>query len=263
MINTAIAGLLRRDRMLVAAALFAVIVLSWIYLLTGAGMSMHEMDGMLMPMRMEPWTLNYAALVFAMWAIMMAAMMLPSAAPIILLFGTIERRRQKDDLTTVSFALGYVVIWVLFSVAATALQFGAEQVALMSPMMQMTSIALAGAMLILAGLYQWTPFKQSCLRRCRSPLDFIVSEWREGRAGALVMGLRHGGFCLGCCWALMLLLFVGGVMNLVWIAGLSIFVLIEKLAPAGHWIGRAAGIGLIAWGGAVLFGLLPASLEML
>lgn len=255
-INTAIEGLLRRDRILVAAALLVVIALSWTYLLTGAGMGMHEMDGMLMPMRTEPWTLNYAVLVFAMWAIMMAAMMLPSAAPIILLFGTIERRRQKDDLTTASFALGYVVIWALFSVAATALQFGAEQAAVLSPMMQMTSIALAGAMLILAGLYQWTPFKQSCLRRCRSPLDFIVSEWREGKAGALVMGLRHGGFCLGCCWALMLLLFVGGVMNLVWIAGLAIFVLIEKLAPAGYWIGRAAGIGLIAWGGAVLFGLM-------
>jgi predicted metal-binding membrane protein len=122
-------------------------------------------------------------------------------------------------------------------------------------MMEMTSIALAGGVLIAAGLYQWTPLKQACLRRCRSPLEFIVNEWREGTRGAVAMGLRHGGYCLGCCWLLMLLLFVGGIMNLAWIAGLALFVLIEKVAPLGHWIGRAAGAGLIAWGGATLMTL--------
>ena len=119
-------------------------------------------------------------------------------------------------------------------------------------MMEMTSTVLAGALLIAAGLYQWSSLKQACLRRCRSPLEFVMTQWREGVRGAFVMGLRHGAYCLGCCWLLMLLLFVGGVMNLSWIAGLALFVLIEKTAPAGHWIGRAAGAGLIAWGGVTL-----------
>jgi predicted metal-binding membrane protein len=252
-VTTAIEMILRRDRILVAAGLLAVVVLSWAYLWAGAGMSMHEMDGMLMPMRMEPWTFRYAVIVFGMWLVMMAAMMLPSAAPMILLYGTISRRRKASgELGTTSFVLGYAVIWGLFSIAAVALQFAMEEAALLSSMMEMTSVALAGIVLIAAGLYQWTPLKQACLRRCRSPLDFIMTEWREGSAGAFIMGLRHGGYCLGCCWLLMLLLFVGGVMNLAWIAALAIFVLIEKLAPAGHWIGRVAGVGLIVWGGATL-----------
>jgi predicted metal-binding membrane protein len=153
---------------------------------------------------------------------------------------------------TGAFVLGYVVVWGVFSLVAGALQFGLDQAALLSPMMETTSIALAGSVLIAAGLYQWTPLKQACLRQCRSPLEFIVTQWRDGVRGAFAMGLRHGGYCLGCCWLLMLLLFVGGVMNLVWIAGLALFVLVEKLAPAGHWTGRAAGAGLVGWGFATL-----------
>ena len=118
--------------------------------------------------------------------------------------------------------------------------------------MQTTSIALAGGTLIAAGIYQFTPLKQSCLRRCRSPLEFVMTHWREGSAGAFIMGTQHGMFCLGCCWVLMLLLFVGGVMNIAWIAGLTVFVLIEKIAPAGYWLGRCAGIVLIGWGAVVL-----------
>jgi predicted metal-binding membrane protein len=258
LISSILESALRRDRVIVVIALLAVIALSWAYLLTGAGMSMHEMDGMLMPVRMEPWTPRYGAIVFAMWAVMMAAMMLPSAAPMILLYGSIARRRQATgDFSTASgkFASGYAVVWTMFSLAAANLQFGLEQAALVSPMMEITSIALAGAVLIAAGLYQWTPLKQACLRRCRSPLEFIMTEWREGTRGAVVMGLRHGGYCLGCCWLLMLLLFVGGIMNLAWIAGLALFVLIEKVAPLGHWIGRAAGAGLVVWGGATLMTL--------
>ena len=250
-----IAGALRRDRLLIVFGLTAVIVASWGYLLSGAGMSMHEMNGMLMPLRNEPWTAGYAALVFGMWAVMMAAMMLPSAAPMILLYGTIARaRRARGDLTVGSgvFVAGYVLVWAAFALVAVGLQFGAEKAAVLSPMMEMTSTVLAGALLIAAGLYQWSSLKQACLRRCRSPLEFIMTQWREGVRGALVMGLKHGAYCLGCCWLLMLLLFVGGVMNLSWIAGLALFVLIEKTAPAGHWIGRAAGAGLIAWGGVTL-----------
>ena len=127
-------------------------------------------------------------------------------------------------------------------------------------MMDLGSRGIAAALLVAAGLYQWTPFKQSCLRRCRSPLDFVMAYWREGAWGSFLMGMRHGGFCLGCCWLIMLLLFVGGVMNLAWVAGLALFVLVEKLAPAGHWIGRAAGVALVAWGALSLL-LLPGAAE--
>jgi len=250
-----IEGMLRRDRVLVVCALLAVIVLSWGYLLAGAGIGMHEMDGMLMPMRIGPWTLGYAGIMLVMWAVMMAAMMLPSAAPMILFYGSIARRRKEKGDTTAAtgmFALGYAGVWTLFSLTAIALQFGLEQASLLSPMMETTSIAFAGTVLLAAGVYQWTPLKQACLQQCRSPLEFVMTQWREGKRGAFVMGLQHGGYCLGCCWVLMLLLFVGGVMNLTWIAGLAVFVLVEKLAPAGHWIGRVAGAGLIAWGIATL-----------
>lgn len=255
---SALERVLRHDRMVVVIALAAVIAIAWGYLLLGAGMDMHEMDGMSMPMRMGPWTFGYALLVFVMWAVMMAAMMLPSAAPMILLYGTIVRRRQRDDsLSLPLFVSGYLVVWVAFSAAATLLQFGLERLALVSAMMQMTSALVAGLVLVGAGIYQWTPLKQACLRRCRSPLDFIMTEWREGGTGAFFMGMRHGAFCLGCCWLLMLLLFVGGVMNLLWIAALAFFVAIEKLAPAGHWIGRVAGVALVVWGGATLAALAP------
>jgi predicted metal-binding membrane protein len=251
---------LRRDRLLVVSCLLLVIVLSWGYLISGAGM-MHEMGDMLMPMSMGPWTPAHAALVLAMWAVMMAAMMLPSAAPTILLYATIARRRAERGGpagAAGAFALGYLCVWAAFSVAATVLQFGLERAALLSPMMQTTSRVLAGVVLIANGVYQWMPLKQACLRHCRSPLDFILTRWRPGAGGALRMGLDHGTVCVGCCWLLMLLLFVGGVMNLAWIAGIALFVLIEKLSPAGHWIGRGAGVLLIAWGVATLFAPLQA-----
>ena len=246
---------LRRDRVLVVVALITVIIGSWAYLLVGAGMSMHEMDGMLMPMRMEPWTLKYSGVMLMMWGVMMAAMMLPSAAPMFLLYATIARRQMaQGDLTasTGAFAFGYIAVWVAFSLGAVLIQFGLEEAALVSPMMEMTSIVLAGTVLIAAGIYQWTPLKQACLRQCRSPIEFLMTEWRKGVRGGFIMGLRHGSYCLGCCWMLMLLLFVGGVMNLAWIAALALYVAIEKVAPAGHWIGRVAGVGLVIWGAATL-----------
>lgn len=249
---------LRRDRLLVISCLLLVVVLSWAYLLAGAGLSMQAMGDMLAPMSTEPWTLGYAVLVLVMWAVMMAAMMLPSAAPMILLYTTIARRRSERGETAsassgVVFAFGYLAIWAAYSLAATALQFALEKAALMSPTMQTTSIVLAGAVLIAAGLYQWTPLKRACLRYCSSPLAFIMTHWRPGTAGAFAMGLRHGTLCVGCCWLIMLLLFVGGIMNFAWIAGIAVFVLIEKLLPAGHWIGQTAGALLIVWGAVTLF----------
>lgn len=248
---------LRHDRVLVVAGLLAVVILSWTYLLTGAGM-VQAMGDMLMPMSMEPWTPGHAALVFAMWAVMMAAMMLPSAAPMILLYSIIARSKAASgELVTASggFMLGYVAVWAAFSLAAAALQYVLELSALLSPMMETTSTFLAGAVLITAGLYQWTPLKQFCLRHCRSPIEFLTTHWRAGVRGAFVMGFRHGAYCVGCCWLLMLLLFVGGVMNFTWIGGIALFILIEKLAPAGHWIGRGAGVLLIAWGAATLYSM--------
>jgi predicted metal-binding membrane protein len=249
-----IEGALRRDRLLVIACLLLAIVLSWSYLISGAGM-MQPMGDMLMPMSTGPWTPAHAALVLAMWAVMMAAMMLPSAAPVILLYAGIARRsleRGQPVGASGAFALGYLAAWAAFSLVATALQFGLEQAALLSPMMESSSKVLAGAVLIATGVYQWMPLKQACLRHCRSPLEFITTRWRPGAGGAFRMGLGHGTVCVGCCWLLMLLLFVGGVMNLAWIAAIALFVLVEKFGPAGHWIGRIAGALLIAWGGATL-----------
>ena len=250
-----IGGALRRERVVVVSALLGVVILAWGYVLVGAGMSMHEMSGMPMARQQAAWTPGYAAVVSLMWAVMMAAMMLPSAAPMILLYDTIARRRELRGETAIGagvFALGYVLVWTAFSLVAVAIQLGLDRAALLSPMMSMTSRSVAGSVLIAAGVYQWTPLKQACLRRCRSPLEFLMTEWREGRKGALIMGLRHGAYCLGCCWMLMLLLFVGGIMNIVWIAGIAMFVLIEKVAPAGHWIGRVAGAAFVVWGTAIL-----------
>ena len=242
---------LRRERVLVLAGLAFVVVVAWGWLLAGAGM-MEDMGGMLMPMSSGPWTAGHALLVVVMWVAMMAAMMLPSAAPMVLFHAAMVRRRGAGGATAAAssgaFVLGYLAVWSAFSVVATALQFALERLALLSPMMQATSIVLAGAILVAAGVYQWTPLKRACLQHCRSPLAFMMAHWRDGTAGAFAMGARHGAFCLGCCWLLMALLFIGGVMNLAWIAGIAVFVAVEKLVPAGHWVSRAAGALLVAWG---------------
>jgi predicted metal-binding membrane protein len=247
-------GALRRDRVVVVFALLSVIVLAWGYLLLGAGTSMDEMSGMPMAQQEPTWTPAYTGVVLAMWAVMMVAMMLPSAAPMILLYGTMANRRQLKGDPAVGagvFGLGYILVWTAFSLAAVALQIGLDHAHLLSPVMR-ASRSVAGGVLIAAGLYQWTPLKQACLRHCRSPLEFLATEWREGRIGALKMGLRHGAFCLGCCWMLMLLLFVGGVMNIAWIAAVAAFVLVEKVSPAGPSIGRITGLLLVTSGGAIL-----------
>jgi predicted metal-binding membrane protein len=241
--------LLRHDRAVVVTALVGIVLLSWLYLFFGAAMDMRPMG------RMEGmaagWSPSHFAAMLVMWIIMMAAMMLPSATPMILFYSTVVGRTRKPGRVfpaTGIFALGYFVIWIAFGLAATSLQWALDAAALLSPGMATTNRVAAAGILIAAGIYQWTPLKQSCLRRCRSPLDFVLSYWREGAWGSLAMGVRHGAFCLGCCWMLMLLLFVGGIMNLLWIAGLSVFVLVEKTAPAGHWAARLAGVVLAAWG---------------
>src|ERR1700748_1111504 len=241
-------ALLRRDRALVLASLVAVIVLAWAYLILGAGIEMDEMDmggGQIMMMA-PPWTLGYATLIFLMWAIMMVAMMLPSAAPTLILGTALARQRIAP--VAVPFACGYVLVWTGFSLAATALQFGLDRAGALSETMGQSSAALAEIVLIVAGAYQWTPLKQACLRHCRSPLAFLLSRWRKGAWGAVTNGMRHGLFCLGCCWMLMVLLFVGGLMNLLWIAALALLVLIEKPLPWGSHMSRVAGAALVVWG---------------
>ncbi len=242
---------------MVVAGLGTVLAMAWGWLIYGAGMEMSAvemtamagMDGWLM--RPAVWTLSYALLIFAMWWVMMIAMMLPSATPTLLLFARVNRKHKAADapaLPTAMFAAGYLLAWGGFSAVATASQWGLESARLLTPMLETSSHWLGAGILVAAGLWQLTPLKDVCLRHCRTPLGFLIGRWRHGLWGALRMGVEHGGICMGCCWFLMALLFFGGVMNLYWISGLAVFVLLEKAIPRGQWLGRAAGIALLAWG---------------
>lgn len=198
----------------------------------------------------------YAALLFIMWWTMMMAMMLPSAAPAILIYCAMSRRFAEQGASAVPVALfagGYAAIWTVFSVAAIALQLLTRTLIPLTGMMAVTSATIGGIILIAAGAYQLTPLKHACLRKCQSPLMFFAHNWRPGRSGALRMGLSHGLYCLGCCWVLMGLLFYGGVMEPTWIIGIAAYVAAEKLIPAGSLLSRLAGVGLIVWGLSVLY----------
>ncbi len=250
-------AVLRRDRVVFFGGLISVTILAWAWLLAGAGMDMTAiemtamagMDGWMMAQ--AEWTPAYAVLMFQMWWVMMVAMMLPSASPMLLLYMRVVQRNKdhgRGAAPSVIFALGYIAAWGGFSLIAVGLQWALEAARLMSPMLETTNVWLGTAILLAAGVWQLTPFKAACLRHCRSPLSFLSQAWRPGNWGALQMGIHHGAYCLGCCWFLMALLFFGGVMNLYWIAGLAVFVLLEKMVPHGHWFGRAVGAGLIAVG---------------
>jgi predicted metal-binding membrane protein len=259
MSELALETLLRRDRLVVGAALAVLIGAAWLYLFhLASAMSAMDMPdvpgmpGMAMAMPdMHPWGWVEVGALAAMWAVMMIAMMTPAAAPMILMFASIHRRRVAEGrpvVPTAIFVLGYLVVWTIFSVAAALVQSGLHAAALLSPAMAATSPWLAGALLVAAGVFQWTPLKRACLAACRSPLSFLMTGWREGRVGAIVMGLRHGLYCLGCCWALMVLLFVAGVMNLLWVAVIAAVVLVEKVIPRGDLLGRLAGVALVVAG---------------
>jgi predicted metal-binding membrane protein len=177
----------------------------------------------------------------------------------ILMFAGVNRRRREQQVSYVPtsvFLVGYLVVWAAFGVLATASQWWLHAVSLLSPMMTNTSPVLGGVLLLVAGIYQWTPLKHACLSKCRSPMGFVLNEWREGRRGAFLMGLKHGGYCVGCCWTLMALLFVAGIMNLLWVAAIAGFVLLEKVAPGGERLGRVAGVMLFGWGVWVVMGVL-------
>ena len=247
--------ILKRDRLPAVVGLIGVTVLAWLYLvwMAYAMPGMGGMAEMAMPM-IEPWSAADWLAMFLMWAIMMVAMMLPSAAPLILLYDRVRERQEAKGASlagTGVFALGYLLAWTLFSLGATFAQWALEQAALLSPMMTSASPWLGGGLLIAAGIYQWTPLKHACLVHCRSPITFLGHHWRPGGMGALRMGLHHGLYCVGCCWVLMALLFVGGVMNLLWIALLAAFVLLEKVLPQGELFARVSAV-LLAGAGVVV-----------
>jgi predicted metal-binding membrane protein len=253
---TALERALQHDRVVVLGGVALVVILAWGYLLAGVGMDM-SMIGKAMDHM--PWTAAYALLMFAMWWIMMVAMMVPSAAPTALLFAAIKRKQEAASHAPLGaglFLAGYLTVWAAFSLVATLVQWGLEQAGLMAMGMTSNSRTLAGAVLLLAGLYQFTPLKGVCLRHCQSPLLFLGSHWSTSASGAFRMGFLHGAYCLGCCWFLMALLFIGGVMNLLWVAGIAIYIALEKMLPAGPWLSRTAGVLLSTLGLCVLAGSL-------
>jgi predicted metal-binding membrane protein len=236
----------------VLTGLTGIVGLAWVYLYLSA----IEMDTM---MALKPWSGLDFTLMFLMWATMMAAMMVPSVTPVVLLYAAVLRKiapQQPYGVSVSAFFLGYVIVWSIFSLGATTLQWLLEQLALLSPMMTSSTFVFGGLLLMAAGVYQWTPAKDACLQHCRTPLEFIARSWRVGPGGALQMGTVHGFYCIGCCWALMGLLFVGGVMNLLWVAVIAVFVLLEKVAAMGTVFGRQlSGLGLVITG--ILFIVLP------
>jgi predicted metal-binding membrane protein len=263
MTTASVARDVRRDRFLALASLLAIAALAWFYLWIEAG-RMDGMSGSAGAMdgarasgtsKAQAWSAGSLLLTFVMWSVMMVGMMLPSAAPAILLYGSMVRKnrgRGSSLPSTWLFTAGYLAVWTMFSLAATGLQVALEAGRLLTPMMVSASAWFSGGLLVVAGVYQWLPIKDACLEKCRAPLQFFLFRWRPGTAGAFRMGTEHGLFCLGCCWALMLLLFTAGVMNLLWVALIAGLVFIEKLVPKGRLIGRLAGIGLAAVGGGIM-----------
>ena len=269
----ALERLLRRDRLITVAGLVVLCTLAWSYILAGAGLGMspwemtrlallpHLESGGMMPgmggERTQEWDLATAAVIVAMWWLMMVAMMSPSAAPTILLYARVYRHAvarepiQDRVAPTGAFVAGYVLVWLGFSLAAALFHWSLQRAGLVSiATMGSQSRWLSAAVLIGTGLYQLSPLKTACLAHCRAPAAFLSRHWSPGALGALRLGAMHGAFCVGCCWMLMALLFVGGVMNLVWIALLTLLVLLEKLVPGGRRIGLVVGIVLIVWGAA-------------
>jgi predicted metal-binding membrane protein len=264
MTDRALETVLRRDRLVVAGALGVIAVLAWGYMLwLAADMDMGGMDmsefrmipagiGIMAPAD-APWGAIEFAFVFAMWAVMMVGMMAPSAAPMILLYARVGRQGRaagKPLAATGWFAAGYFLAWIGFSLVATLVQWAVERAALLDSRMASASNLFGGIVLIAAGVYQWTPLKDVCLAQCQTPLQFLMRHggFRGDVPGCLLLGLRHGAYCVGCCWVLMALLFVGGVMNVLWIALLALLVLLEKLTPFGRWVARGAGVACVAAG---------------
>jgi predicted metal-binding membrane protein len=264
MSDPALEVVLRRDRAVIVAALVVVTGLSWAYVLWLADdMAMGGMDmtgfrmipagmGLMMPSTV-PWQPIEFTFVFLMWVVMMIGMMTPSAAPMVLLYARVGRQaaiQGKPFAASGWFLGGYLLAWVAFALTATLAQWGLERAALLTPMMEGASEIFGAVVLVAAGLYQWTLLKDACLRQCQAPWLFIQRHggFRRDATGSLGLGIRHGAYCVGCCWALMALLFVGGIMNVIWIAAIAVLVLMEKVSPVGRTVARIAGAGFLAGG---------------
>jgi predicted metal-binding membrane protein len=254
----------RRERWVILGGLAAITASAWVYLVVDAqrmsgGMTGRSMDRAMQSMaHTQAWTPTEFGLRLVMWAVMMVAMMAPTAAPMTLVYAAVARKAAREGrpvAPTFVFVAGYLTVWGLFSVAATSAQLGLDHLALLSPAMVIKGPWLGGAILTAAGIYELTPFKHACLSHCRAPAHFISQQWRAGTAGALRMGLQLGLYCLGCCWVLMALLFVGGIMNLLWIAAISAFVLLEKTVPFAETGVRLIGATLTIVGVAILSGV--------
>lgn len=244
--------ILKKDKIIIISGIVVITIFSWAYLfyLAYEMQSMNMTDELAIP-QISKWNPIEFFLMFIMWFVMMIGMMIPSASPMILVFATVNRKRKEKDqpyVPTFIFMLGYLSIWGLFSLFATVAQYYFVKYDFLGHSMKSSNHFFGGIILFAAGIFQWTPLKNVCLNHCRSPLEFIMNKWREGYKGAYLMGLNHGTFCLGCCWVLMLILFVTGVMNLLWVAIIAIFVLLEKVSKHGFLIGRILGLLLILYG---------------
>jgi len=249
---TIIESALRYDRAPLLVLLVLLPVVSWAWIVVMARDMYGTMTGASAWMMTATWDVTHLLLLWAMWAVMMTAMMLPAASPMLLLYGVVARRSSQAAAAhnVYAAAAGYLLIWSVFSFGAAALQRALATLVLVSPMMEMTDETAGAMLLFIAGAYQLTPLKRVCLRTCQSPLGFLMSHWRTGADGAFTIGIKHGAYCVGCCWALMLLLFVGGVMNLTVIVALTAFVAFEKLAPFRTdttWISGALLVGAAVW----------------
>jgi predicted metal-binding membrane protein len=252
-IGNILEAILKKDRLIILSGLFLIGILSWLYIIyLYRQMVVMDMNALFFAMPMTPqWTWADFVLLFLMWFVMMVAMMTPSVAPLILIFALVNRQRQQQQnpFVPAGYLLsGYFLMWAVFSLAATGLQWFLQQLSLLNPEMETTSKILGALILILAGVFQFTPLKHACLNNCRSPIHFLQRNWKEGKQGAFRMGLENGLYCLGCCWILMILLFVSGIMNLLWIALIALFVLLEKALPSAKPISYLAGAALIAYG---------------
>jgi len=238
------------DKATLYLSIAGIVALSWWYLIDMAS-SMSAMSSMVnrQDTGIQPWTLQTFSMMFLMWIIMMVGMMLPSAVRTIMIYARVAQQTPSSTLlATACFITGYLSVWTLFSLTATIIQWWLNQQALLSPTMVSTSELLGASLLIAAGIYQLTPIKDACLKHCQSPIGFISQHFKKGYAGASHMGLHHGFYCLGCCWILMGLLFVAGVMNLLWILAITLFVLLEKLLPPYLLTTKAAGVLMIVTG---------------
>ena len=243
---------LGREQFLLSLGLVCLIVLAWADLARRAGLhSLADVGHEMVMPRSGPGDVTEVAITAGMWGVMMAAMMVPAATPMILLFSTVDRKRVGEGSLVVPtgfFMTGYLLVWAAFSLLAGGAQWGLTRLMLLDERLAFVSPLLSGLVLVASGIYQFTPLKSLCLTQCQSPLDFLFTHWRDGTGGALQMGWSHGAYCLGCCWVLMLLLFVGGVMNLAWIALIAGFVLVERVIVRGLVVSRLAGGLLILWG---------------